>query len=200
MAALIEARSAAGVALDRVVGAAWRWTLRITAVACLFGAEVIHTSAVDAHRQWVAAGAFFLVISVVEGLLGVGLLVLPCRRLCLVAVGVSVATVATWVVSRTAGLPVGPGAGVPEAVGRADSICTFLEVLTVAALVPLVASTAGGAAARGKRDRVVAATAVMLVVVLTAVAARSPEPVGQSGHHGPAAAQALARGSVDNGA
>jgi hypothetical protein len=196
MAALIEARSAAGVALDRVVGAAWRWTLRITAVACLFGAEVIHTSAVDAHRQWVAASAFFLVISLVEGLLGVGLLVLPCRRLCLVAVGVSVATVATWVVSRMAGLPVGPGAGMPEAVGRADSICTFLEVLTVAALVPLVASTAGGAAARGKRDRVVAGAAVMVVAVLTALAARSPEPVRQSGHHAPAAAQALARGLV----
>jgi hypothetical protein len=197
MAALVDARPlTAGIALDRRLGAAWRWTLRVTAVGCLFGAEVIHTSAVDAHRQWVAAGAFFLAISVVEGLLGVGLLVLPSRRLYLVAVGVSVATVAIWVVSRTAGLPLGPATGRPEVVGRADSICTFLEVLTVAVLVPLVIPTARGAAARGKRDRMAATAIVMVVAALTTVAARSPEPVGPRGHQANAAAHASAGRSV----
>jgi len=39
--------------------------------------------------------------------------------------------VTTWVVSRTSGLPFGPGAGEPEPVGVADLMSTALEVVVV---------------------------------------------------------------------
>jgi hypothetical protein len=185
--------------LDRIVGGAWRWTLRVVAVACLLGAEVVHTSAVDAHRHWALAGAFFLAISAVEGALAVGLSVLPSRKLYITSIGVSAATVAIWLVSRTSGLPIGPGAGVPEAVGAADAISTFLEVLTVAVLFPLLlVSATGKVPARAKRDWMAAAIAIVTIAALTGVAARSPEavpPAGRSGHRAIAARPRIGTGS-----
>jgi hypothetical protein len=166
------------------VGIRWRSALRMTAVACLLGAEVIHALAVDAHRQWLAAGVFFAAIAAIEGLLGVAVLVVPSRRVCLVAAGVSAGTVAVWLVSRTTGLPVGPTPGVPEAVAAPDSISTLLEALTVGALVPLVLSSGVvQAAGRGRRDRAAAAALVAVIALLTVLAARSPEPRGREGHH-----------------
>jgi hypothetical protein len=64
-------------------------------------------------------------------------------------------------------------------------VSTFLEVLTVAALVPLV-GTLGRAdpAPAGRRDRpAAAAAAVVVVILLTALATSSSEPVARTGHH-----------------
>jgi hypothetical protein len=73
---------------------------------------------------------------------------------------------------------------VAEAIGAADSICSFLEVITVAALVPLVVSSGPVApTARAKRDRAAAGAAAVAIALLTALAARAPEPVERTGHH-----------------
>jgi hypothetical protein len=184
----------------REVGARWGWALRMTAVASLLGADVIHASAVSTHRYWVAAGVFFAVVAAVEGLLAVVMLVAPTRGLYVLALAVSAATVAVWLVSRTAGLPVGPTPGVPLAIDTADAVSTFFEVLTIAALMPVVVtSDALGRAAADRRNRAAAAVAFVVIALLTALGARSPEPGEAQGGHalGTPAASHAPGASVD---
>jgi len=162
----------------------WAWTLRVAAIAALFGAEMIHVAVMNAHfTEWVGAGVFFLVISVIEGLLAAGLLVVPSRRLCLVAAAMSLATVAVWAVSRTTGLPFGPAAGVPERIGRADSVSTLFEIGTAVWLL-MISRTETARPARASRVRATAAVAVVAVIALmTAAAVRTAaEPSGHVGH------------------
>src|SRR4051812_14779283 len=107
------------------------------AAACLLGAEGIHTAVIAEHfTEWWAEGAFFLALSLVEGGLAAALLLAPARPTCQAAVLASVGTVAVWAWSRTTGLPIGPEAGYPEPVGRADTVATLLEALTALALAP----------------------------------------------------------------
>jgi len=156
----------------------------MAAVASLAGAEVIHAIAAGAHGFWLEAGLFFVVIAALEGLLAVGLFVVPSRSLYAMAMFVSGATVAVWLVSRTAGLPMGPAPGVPLAIGTADSVSTFLEVLTIAALAPLVLAPGPPIVATPKRrGRAAVAASVTVIASLTAVGAAAPEPVPTSGHH-----------------
>src|SRR3954468_703 len=114
-------------------------TTIVLAAACLLGAEGIHTAVIAPHfAEWWAEGAFFLALSVLEGALAAALLLAPSRTVSQAAVLASLATIAVWAWSRTTGLPIGPEAGYPEAVGRADTIATLLEALTALALVPLI--------------------------------------------------------------
>jgi hypothetical protein len=107
------------------------------AAACLLGAEGIHTAVIAEHyAEWWAEGLFFLVLSVIEGGLAATLLLAPARRACQAAALASLATIAVWAWSRTTGLPIGPEAGYPEPVGRADTVATLLEALTALALAP----------------------------------------------------------------
>jgi hypothetical protein len=109
------------------------------AAACLLGAEGIHTAVIAEHfTAWWAEGAFFLALSVVEGGLAAALLLAPGRPTCQAAVLASVGTIAVWAWSRTTGLPIGPEAGYPEPVGRADTVATLLEALTALALAPAI--------------------------------------------------------------
>src|SRR3954451_18280781 len=109
------------------------------AAACLLGAEGIHTAVIAEHfTEWWAEGAFFLALSIVEGALAAALLLATGQRTCQAAVLASIATIAVWAWSRTTGLPVGPDAGYPEPVGRADTIATLLEALTALVLAPAV--------------------------------------------------------------
>jgi hypothetical protein len=87
-------------------------------------------------REWWAEGAFFFALSLLEGALGAALLFTRARRPCLAAAVLSLATIAVWAWSRTTGLPLGPEAGYPEPVGRADTVATLLEALTALALAP----------------------------------------------------------------
>ena len=121
------------------------WLERVTAAACLLGAEAIHVAVMDDHfDEWLLAGLFFLAISLAEGLLAVALLTRPSAAVARLTVGVSLATVGLWLVSRTVGLPGGPAAGAAEPFGLADSIAGLLELLTVAALLGPVAGPASG--------------------------------------------------------
>jgi len=110
------------------------------AAACLLGAEGIHTAVIADHfAEWWAEGAFFLAVSVIEGVLAAALLLAPARRAWpAAAVFASIATIGVWAWSRTIGVPIGPEAGYPESVGRADAIATLLEGLTAAVLAPAV--------------------------------------------------------------
>jgi hypothetical protein len=132
------------------------------AAACLLGAEGIHTAVIAEHfREWWAEGAFFFVLSLLEGGLAVVLLLAPSRRPCQAAVLLSLATIAVWAWSRTTGLPLGPEAGYPEAVGRADAVATSLEAVTALALAPAVLRPTSGWLRAGRPRITAAAVAVI---------------------------------------
>jgi hypothetical protein len=151
--------------------------LRHTAVLMLLGAAVIHAKVTPEHfEEWVAAGVFFVVITVVQAGLALGLLLSRRRVLYFPALVVSAAAVLVWVVSRTTGLPFGPDAGTPEEVGRPDTVATIFEVATVAVTLPLL--TLGPPIATGRASRwrwAVVAVIAVVVIAMTGFAIASPE-------------------------
>jgi hypothetical protein len=153
--------------------------LRASAIACLFGAEIIHVDAMAHHwAEWPAAGVFFLLLSVVEGVLAALLLVRPSPEAARTAVAVSLATVAFWGISRSFGLPIGPYPGQPEPIGLADAIATLFEIATAVSLVAVAASRSRsvgteGESATGGPEVALIATGVGL---LTLIAAIAPHP------------------------
>ena len=158
--------------------------LRLTAVFTLLGAAVIHASVTVEHfEEWVAAGVFFVVITVAEAGLGVLLVWTPRRALYLVVLALSAATVLVWAVSRTTGLPLGPEAGTPEGVGRPDTISTLFELVTVVVTLPLVVglSRLPTLHPRSNQRWVAIALVAALVLTLTTLAVASPSEEG-GGH------------------
>jgi hypothetical protein len=121
-----------------VAGRPWPWIFRVVAIASLFGCAVIHTTVIQPHLiEWMPAGFFFLGLSVLEGSLAFALLVAPSRWMYRIALATTVATLVLWGVSRTMGLPFGPEAFTPEAIGRPDIIATTLGVIRLEALLEL---------------------------------------------------------------
>ena len=105
------------------------------------GAGIIHLSVVAEHAQEARLfGAFFLA----SGIAQLGWAVLASgaisRRAVLAACIGNAAIVALWVVSRTSGLPIGPGSGTPESVGFADVVATGYEALIVVGSIWLLRS------------------------------------------------------------
>jgi hypothetical protein len=160
------------------------------AAACLLGAEGIHTAVIAGHfAEWWAEGVFFLGLSVLEGALAVALLLAPARRTCQAAVLASVGTIAVWAWSRTTGLPIGPEAGYPEAVGRADVVATLLEALTALALAPALLRDRRPAQPplSVNRDRRSTAAAVAAIALTTAFGlAGADNHTHGAGHAAPA--------------
>jgi hypothetical protein len=117
--------------------------VRLLLVVGLVASAAIHAAVVREHlSEWPAAGLFFIALTVAE-LAVAGLLLARRHPAGLVAAAVvSVGPLAVWLVSRTAGLPLGPEAGTPEAVGLPDLVACSLEVLTLLAALALL-RTAG---------------------------------------------------------
>lgn len=82
---------------------------------------------------------------------------------------VKVITVGIWIWSRTAGLPIGPEAGEPEAIGADDLLATVLEALLVAWVVAVRAPTIGSRAAPGRLGTLATAVVWAAVVGMTAI-------------------------------
>jgi hypothetical protein len=116
-------------------------------------------------RGWWLAGLFFAGISAAEFCLGFLVLSVTLRWLWLLAVGISIATMAVWAFSRIWGMPVGPRAWQPEAVGWPDYISTVLEAMTAGGFLalaypvprggapPLPGPCGGRDGARGRPDQ-----------------------------------------------
>ena len=103
------------------------------------GAGVIHVkAAIDHASHWWAFGVFFALLVCFQ--LGWALLVWRGRRdarLLESAVYVSLAAAATWIVSRTIGMPFGPWAWDAEPIGALDLIATLDELALAGLLVSL---------------------------------------------------------------
>ena len=102
-------------------------------------AGIIHVkAAIDHASHWWAFGVFFGLLAC--GQLGWALLVQRERRepwLVQGAIYVSLAAAATWVLSRTLGLPFGPWAWDAEPIGALDLIATLDELALAGLLVSL---------------------------------------------------------------
>ncbi|MFP3991236.1 hypothetical protein U9R90_27975 [Streptomyces sp. E11-3] len=109
---------------------------RIVAAFASLGAAAIHlASAADHYAEWWAAGVFFYAIGAFQAGWAVAVLRSSGRAVMLLGLLANAGVIATWVVSRTEGMPVGPGAGVPEGITRADATAAvFQAVICVVAL------------------------------------------------------------------
>ncbi|MGH2819170.1 MAG: hypothetical protein ACRDJ5_00800 [Actinomycetota bacterium] len=109
-------------------------------------AGLVHLVVTPEHvEEWWGYGVFFVSAAVFQLSFGIALLRMAGHRLVLAGIGLNVAIVALYVLSRTAGVPIGPHADHPEGVGLLDMSVTFAEVSLLFVLVPLL-----GPALRGR--------------------------------------------------
>jgi Na+-transporting methylmalonyl-CoA/oxaloacetate decarboxylase gamma subunit len=148
----------------------------LVAVALLsLGAAVIHFAVIAQHfDEWWLTGLFFVSIAVFQVAWALLVLVRPSPPVYLAGAVVNALIVVTWIVSRTTGVPVGPEAGEPEAVGFPDTLASAFEVVLVVALAALVSDRAArrplssstrAAGSLGSAAVVVSLTAAALAVL-----------------------------------
>jgi hypothetical protein len=101
------------------------------------GAAVIHFVVIPGHwDEYWGQGLFFIVAAIAQLLWALWVVVAPSRLIYLAGAAGNAGIVVMWVVTRTAGIPAGPGAGEREAVEFADTLATAFEVvLVIGALV-----------------------------------------------------------------
>jgi len=132
--------------------------------------------------------AFFVVVAAAQLAWGaVALARAPRWWLALGAVG-NLLVVATWVVSRTVGLPVGEFAGITLPVGFPDLLATALEAVTVVGAAALLVGGRGPARSPARSPGVTVAAAVVVgalalvgVLAQTGAIGSSPDGPGQDG-------------------
>ena len=141
--------------------------MSIAAASFSAGAAAIHYAVIADHlEEWWAFGVFFAAIGVAQLLWAARVVASPSRLMIWLGVFGNAAVVALWIVTRTAGSPIGPDAGMAESVGVADSVATAFEVGVIVAGVRLAESIGSN---RGTARRVVW-TLGGLTWVVTAVA------------------------------
>jgi hypothetical protein len=138
--------------------------------AALFCAAAIHGAVIPEHLDhWAAAAAFFLVLALAE--LAVGLVLLRGGRAfdLRAVVAVSIVPLGVWLWSRTLGLPFGPNAGLPEAVGLADTAACVLELAAVLIAAALLPRKAGLRPGTGVARRTPASSHLRSLTVVVAI-------------------------------
>jgi hypothetical protein len=101
-------------------------------------AALIHVMAASHHfAEWWLFGTGFVVMAVLQLVTAIALERTRWALALRAAVVVNLAIVVLWVWSRTLGLPFGPEAGEPEAVGIADALCTLTELVIVGGALAL---------------------------------------------------------------
>lgn len=110
---------------DGTVGRYLGWFL----VALSLGAGVIHFAHAGEHFDltWYH-GTFFAAVAWLQLSWAAAVVVKPTRPLLALGALGNTAVVATWIVSRTTGLPFGPTKNVSEDIALSDAVCTGFEV------------------------------------------------------------------------
>jgi hypothetical protein len=136
------------------------------------GAATIHFAVADQHfAEYFLFGAFFVVVGLAQLGWVVAVVSNPTRTVYLVGAVGNALVAATWVVSRTTGLPFGPEAGDPEPVGIADVVSTVFEVaIVVGALLLLLAHGPPVWGVRFVRPAVAIAAIAMTALALVGLA------------------------------
>src|SRR5438034_6386593 len=115
---------------------AFRGSLRWFAALLTAGSAAIHLAVAPAHfQEYIPFGVAFVLAAAAQLALAGAVLMAPSRRLLAAAAAGTAGLVAVWLVSRTAGLPVGPRPRVPEPAGVVDVVCTAMELLSLVAFL-----------------------------------------------------------------
>lgn len=102
-------------------------------------AALIHLWAVPGHLvEWWGYGAFFIAVALSQVLFGVALLRWRSPAIFLAGIAGNLSVVLLYVMSRVAGMPLGPHAGKLERAGALDMAATVSEVAVVVLLVGLL--------------------------------------------------------------
>ena len=113
--------------------------LRFAVAVASAGAATIHFAVIDQHfAEYWLFGVFFVAVALAQLGWVVAVASNPTRTVYLVGALGNALIAVTWVISRTTGLPFGPGAGEPEPVGIADVVSTALELAVVTGSVLLL--------------------------------------------------------------
>jgi hypothetical protein len=108
-----------------------RW-LRPALALLSVGAAVIHFVVIPGHwDEYWGQGLFFIVAAIAQLLWAVWIIIAPSPLIYLAGAAGNAAIVVMWIVTRTTGVPAGPGAGEAEAVEFADTLATVFEVIIV---------------------------------------------------------------------
>jgi hypothetical protein len=143
----------------------------LTVALLSLGAAVVHFAVIAQHfDEWWLSGLFFVAIATFQVAWAPLVLLRPSAPAYLAGAAVNAAAVVTWIVSRTSGVPVGPEAGEPEAVGFPDTLAIAFEVVLVAALLGLLGLGAARLSLAPFRRAASASIATAVVVSLTAAA------------------------------
>ena len=107
-------------------------TQRYRVAILTFGVAAIHFAVVPDHLdEYLPFGLFFIVLGFAQVALGLAAIIRPSQRLFAWAAFGTLAVLALWVITRTVGLPIGPDAGQPEAMGVTDVCAAVLEGVAV---------------------------------------------------------------------
>ncbi|MEY4995363.1 MAG: hypothetical protein RLZ67_88, partial [Actinomycetota bacterium] len=99
------------------------------------GAGLIHGIAVGLHAEHASAARAFLVLAVLQIGWGIAALFSFHWQIRLAGLGISIAAVAGWVLTRTSGIAFIDGLQIAEDPQAADSLCAFLAVVAVGAIL-----------------------------------------------------------------
>jgi hypothetical protein len=104
-----------------------RLVLLLAALAST-AAAVVHVAAAPAHwSEWPIGGVFFLLMAAFQIGWAVMILAFANRFFVFAGIAVNLGFIGLWALSRWQGVPFGPHAGMPEAVGFADVLTSLLE-------------------------------------------------------------------------
>lgn len=160
--------------------------LRVALAGLLTGAAVIHFALVPSHAgEALVEGLTFAAAGWVQLVLAVALLTRPSRRTLAIAIGVNLAFIGAWALSRTAGLPYGAHPGVSEPVSSVD-----LTAVAVEAVAVLVAALAWRRPRLGERwsESTLVLASILPVILLVGVTAIVVSPSATHHVHGGTAA------------
>jgi hypothetical protein len=138
---------------------------------CSAAAATIHFAVIPPHwDEYVPFAVLFAVTGAFQLLWAVAVLVRPGRAIVLAGAAVNLGVAAAWALSRTAGMPIGPDAWTPEAVGVADVAATLFEVAVAAGSLSLLSSAGPRLEARTTRAAAQFAAITIAVTLFAALA------------------------------
>jgi len=141
-----------------------RVTAPLAAALLSLAVAWVHLAYAASHfRQWWAYGAFFVAAGAGQALFAPLVLRRPVPGVLHAGIAGNVAIVGMYVLTRTAGPPLGPHARVPEPAGPIDLATTAAEIVLVGVLLSLLAPRAR----RRVLDVLVAGAVVLGAVRLT---------------------------------
>src|SRR3954466_14267617 len=131
---------------------------RLVAALLSLAVAWVHLAYTASHlREWWAYGAFFLATGAGQALFAPLVLRRPAAWLIATGIAGNLAIVGMYVVSRTAGPPLGPHAHIPERAGAVDVATTAAELVLVGVLFSML-----GAAGRRRTANALLAAGALL--------------------------------------